>query len=595
MTNNHLLLYRLAELMLKKQQHILALDDLFEDEQIGSFVRSIQIDSPYQQLIFEGVLTETIKEERVMVTFTVEGYFHYVLGEVIEKKTEGKGAKALKELLENNQLRGITEGVEQCLIRDVERNNLSRLMWLIDEGGKCMNLSIFPLVHAFTNFDTKFVLDRLLQNPTKNDFRILNYAMDDLSDFNKHEVNKELALLIISKLKDDINSIEKANLLLKSVLILYPQLPNQYDLIIQRLIDFTSQKKSALLSYLMGSKLALLREYELAIPLLKKGAKVKPYANNLIGLSYHNLSRYKYAFRYINKYYKYAIETNNLNGEILYNMGTSHFALGEIEKALKLAKKAIEIEERNLGNYDPSFATTLIGYGQMLNKTNAFEKAQPILLKALKIVDNTMSYNDPVRFDVLFSIASNYMYPEGQKSSENIDLSIEYYQKAQEIFSDNDEQELDRNPEYFLLIQYTEKGWLMEEEGKTDEAIKFYKLSIEIGERLNLLDILVPAQTSLGKLYNEKKLYAEAIELLQKATSNGYYQNQEYDRNPSFWLGKSYYQLGFKQYNNKSNEYLKSFKLAIKYLKPWRNKIGNEDWNNYVNSILNELIKKPKS
>ena len=97
MTNYHLLIYRLAELMLERQQHILALDDLFEDEQIGAFVRSIQIDSPYQQLIFEGVLTETIKEERVMVTFTVEGYFHYVLGEVIEQQTEGKGAEALKE------------------------------------------------------------------------------------------------------------------------------------------------------------------------------------------------------------------------------------------------------------------------------------------------------------------------------------------------------------------------------------------------------------------------------------------------------------------------------------------------------------------
>tara|TARA_B110000285_G_scaffold111907_1_gene127008 strand:- start:26 stop:424 length:399 start_codon:yes stop_codon:yes gene_type:complete len=128
MTNNHLLLYRLAKLMLEKQQHILPLDDLFEDEQIGSFVRSIQIDSPYQQLIFEGVLTETIKVERVMVTFTVEGYFHHVLGEVIEQQTEGKDASLLKELLKNNQLRGITEGVEQCLVRDVEKNDLSRLM-----------------------------------------------------------------------------------------------------------------------------------------------------------------------------------------------------------------------------------------------------------------------------------------------------------------------------------------------------------------------------------------------------------------------------------------------------------------------------------
>ena len=113
MTNNHLLLYRLAELMLDKEQHILSLDDLFEDEQIGSFVKSIQIDSPYQQLVFEGVLTETIKKDQLMVCFTVEGYFHYVLGEVIEKRSEGKHSKYLKELLETNKLRGVTEGVEQ--------------------------------------------------------------------------------------------------------------------------------------------------------------------------------------------------------------------------------------------------------------------------------------------------------------------------------------------------------------------------------------------------------------------------------------------------------------------------------------------------
>src|SRR6056300_748548 len=142
MTNNHLLLYRIAELMLDKEQHILLLDDLFEDEQIGSFVKSIQIDSPYQQLIFEGVLTETIKKDQLMVSFTVEGYFHYVLGEVVEKRSEGKQVEYLIELLETNKLRGVTEGVEQCLLRDVEKNDLKRLMCLIDQGGKTLDACV---------------------------------------------------------------------------------------------------------------------------------------------------------------------------------------------------------------------------------------------------------------------------------------------------------------------------------------------------------------------------------------------------------------------------------------------------------------------
>ena len=61
--------------MLLKNKHILELDILFEDDKIGDFVKSIQIDSPYQQLILEGVLTETLEEDKLMVSFTIEVIF----------------------------------------------------------------------------------------------------------------------------------------------------------------------------------------------------------------------------------------------------------------------------------------------------------------------------------------------------------------------------------------------------------------------------------------------------------------------------------------------------------------------------------------
>ncbi|MDC1362219.1 tetratricopeptide repeat protein, partial [Crocinitomicaceae bacterium] len=213
MTNNHQLLYRLAELMLKKQQHILPLDDLFEDEKIGSFVRSIQIDSPYQQLIFEGVLTETIKEERVMVTYTVEGYFHYVLGEVIEQQTLGKEAEELKNLLEKNKLRGITEGVEQCLVRDVEKNDLSRLMWLIDEGGKALEATSYPLAQAFLKIAQKKVLSYLLENPTANDWQVIRNARSILIKGQKNETVSSIDGLVAQskKLKNQIDSLLLSN------------------------------------------------------------------------------------------------------------------------------------------------------------------------------------------------------------------------------------------------------------------------------------------------------------------------------------------------------------------------------------------------
>ena len=170
--------------MLEKQQHILPLDDLFEDELIGAFVRSIQIDSPYQQLIFKGVLTETIKEERVMVTFTVEGYFHYVLGEVIYNQAKGKKPKILKNIIENNQLKGAIEGVEQCLVKDVEKEDLCTLLWLIDnlaDSSPCLH----GLMHAMQVIEVEFLTKELLKEESDNDFKLLYQAILSLGNMNK--------------------------------------------------------------------------------------------------------------------------------------------------------------------------------------------------------------------------------------------------------------------------------------------------------------------------------------------------------------------------------------------------------------------------
>ena len=49
MTSNQILLNHLVELMLEQLHHILSVDNLFDDEIISDFVKSIQIDSPYQK------------------------------------------------------------------------------------------------------------------------------------------------------------------------------------------------------------------------------------------------------------------------------------------------------------------------------------------------------------------------------------------------------------------------------------------------------------------------------------------------------------------------------------------------------------------
>jgi tetratricopeptide (TPR) repeat protein len=214
MTDNHLLLYRLAELTLEHEQNTLPVDLLFDDNQIGDFVKSIQIDSPYQQMLFEGVLTETVRDEKLYVSFTVEGYFHYVLGEVILSKTEGKGPEELNHIVEGSKLNGVKKGVEQCLIRDVQKDDLTRLMWMIDENNSFSEICIYPILISLKSrldFEDKKIntlnlntfLKKLFYNKTYNDYKVIYEALVLAKKLDLHRLTKNITVSLISFIKFD--------------------------------------------------------------------------------------------------------------------------------------------------------------------------------------------------------------------------------------------------------------------------------------------------------------------------------------------------------------------------------------------------------
>jgi hypothetical protein len=209
MSSNHLPLYRLAELMLEKQQHILPVDLLFDDQQIGDLVKSIQIDSPYQQMLLEGVLTESVRDEKLFVSFTVEGYFHFVLGEVIFEQSNDKDYTYLIALLGGNALNGVKEGVEQCLIKEVSQGKLERLVSLIDAGGGAEIVTRFPLVHAFMKNKVEEVFQTLMENPSASDWNVIKHVRGILLDNQKQQVVDQLDSIIKEsvQLKDTINEL----------------------------------------------------------------------------------------------------------------------------------------------------------------------------------------------------------------------------------------------------------------------------------------------------------------------------------------------------------------------------------------------------
>ena len=203
------MLYRLAELLFEHEQHMLPVDLLFDDTQIGDFAKSIQIDSPYQQMLLEGVLTESVREEKLFVSFTVEGYFHFVLGDVIFDLSEGKDHAYLIELLKSNRLNGVKEGVEQCLIKDVNRGKLERLVSLIDAGGVAEHVARFPLVHAFMKNRVEDVFNILTENPSVHDWNVIKHVRGILLGNQKQQVVDQLDGIIkeSDQLRQNINEL----------------------------------------------------------------------------------------------------------------------------------------------------------------------------------------------------------------------------------------------------------------------------------------------------------------------------------------------------------------------------------------------------
>jgi hypothetical protein len=144
-----------------------------------------------------------VRDEKLYVSFTVEGYFHFVLGEVISNRTEGLGAEGLKHIVEENKLNGVKKGVEQCLIREVEKEDFKRLFRLIDFGGESLDLSIAPLAASFSSVISiikkreeillkraRFIIKKLYKYPSNNDDIIFFQCIDYLkSKYRSNELN----------------------------------------------------------------------------------------------------------------------------------------------------------------------------------------------------------------------------------------------------------------------------------------------------------------------------------------------------------------------------------------------------------------------
>lgn len=408
MTENHLLLYRLAELMLQHEQHIIQVDLLFDDEQIGDFVKSIQIDSPYQQMIFEGVLTEIVIEEKLYVSFTVEGYFHFVLGEVLEAKFLNLAADEIYEYIGNIKLIGINEGFEQFLIKKVDRNEYDLLLWFVDFGSKFTNSTIVPLSHAFLNASKdskcqaiKDIAQSLFETSSDNDIKLLLEIVNKLEKLQKSDILGFIFKEVLNFIEPD--TPKKALLFVHSVKYL------EADEKVKKMELLTSINfphfdiEAAVFFQNIASKWNELGNYNKSIIAYKKALsiidllkelhiEIRAEIHNNLGSTLLNEGKLEESQINFDKALEIYIENFGLEhesiGKIYNNLGQLYHEKGDFNEALNYYNKSIHLEEKANGRHHPDTAISYNNIAELFSSNKKYAEAKQYFNKSIKIFRN---------------------------------------------------------------------------------------------------------------------------------------------------------------------------------------------------------------
>jgi tetratricopeptide (TPR) repeat protein len=534
MTDNHLLLYRLASLMLEHEQHQLPVDMLFDDEHIGDFVKSIQIDSPYQQMLIEGVLTEYVRDEKLYVGFTVEGYFHYLLGEVIYTQTEVKHVNELKQIIEVNKLNGAKEGVEQCLIRDVESDNLERLAWMIDNGDDYLDICYNPLAQSFLiqKFNTKsdedfynaqknqiqFVITNLFKEINQNDIRVIEKTIDYLYDQQKHSTVVIIYSILNEILKPD-SDIKQAILSLNGICYFSPEFRLEKIKKIEKLKFRSDPNQIVDFYFSLGNEYRDISHYDEAMKMYRKSFRyLKSSVNSdklltdyyiYIGLICNYKENHSKAIIYFNKALKILSGNNPSKLSTCYNnLGATWDNKGNHKRAIYFLEKSLNLRLSIYGKNHPKTATNFNNLGLAYKNISKYKSALFYLEEALKVRIKVFGENHESTAVSLNNIGLAY------RSAEKSSMAIAYFEKSLKI-------RLIIHGKYHPSTHLIYKNliYTLVEIGQIEKAEEYF---VDLNNEYNLLysDSEIKMAEILetkSKILESKGEYVEAINCLEKS------------------------------------------------------------------------------
>jgi tetratricopeptide (TPR) repeat protein len=444
-------------------------------------VRNIQIDSPFQELIFSGIISVINKENELLIGFAVEGYFHYAMSRYLYTIDQDGTIFKTTDKLYTNKLKGINDAVAFYLEIFIQKGINDFIPRFIDRYPNWSRASARALAQDIISNGVGLT-EKILKDKSNSDIVVLTMVMEYFEYINKPLPNHQLAHSIIN--------------------ILSPENINEYGLI-SECIKYVEQETLEIFynRYLLFTE----ESHEKNDNFIKVSYKIG------INLG-KEILKYTYKDKALIIYdYNYQLTLNNekFTKENLWLLGLiGHLkkSMGNTIDAIIDYKKAIE----GLFEHNEPFAAAQnqLRLSEIYKQENNLLDALTIAIKSLQIIKSESGLVHLVTATAMSYIGSIYIYMEDwTQAEEYVKTSMTIREK---LMGDNSTK---------VCINYVNYASVLANTQRTEEAEKYLNkaLEIRIGKFGENHQDVASTLFEKGNLYYMTNRQNEAIEIHNKA------------------------------------------------------------------------------
>jgi hypothetical protein len=375
----------LADAIWEQGENELLLDDVLNNKNLQSYFLNDNSSAPYLRLYTLGWISRYVKDLTVYVSFTVEGLLLYLLGTKLNQQNHTITSDGVGEILINGT-KLQKSAIESFLCEQALEGEIGLIAQLIDEGEEKLELCVTPLLYFLKYQGVEKTIEKLLENPTENDWKVLNLLDDELIGLQLYELRN----CFITRLMVQNNMVSKIELLIALKAI------NLFDIIEAHhyydKIDITSnlfREDTQLLDSLglyelkIGNYNNALEYFEKCLEIEKRTLGV--YHPNLITTNKYigNTLTYKKEYNKAHEYFEQSLAICHKNFQLNYlilddlytSIGMSFGNKNLLDEALEYFQKGLFFALKRFGPYHPNVAHSYLLIGQYWYKKEDDYKA----------------------------------------------------------------------------------------------------------------------------------------------------------------------------------------------------------------------------